>query len=108
MRCTRPASLLAAVTPPTRAPIDVPAIATTSYPRSASTCSTPMWAYPRAPPEPRASATRVLTVHLPSARHRRSAVGASRLNTPGSHPFGARIDPTHGWVKHADTYQRTP
>ncbi len=37
-------SLPAAVTPPTSAPIDVPAIATISKPRSRSTSMAPMWA----------------------------------------------------------------
>ena len=37
-------SLPAAATPPTSAPIDVPAIVTISKPRSASTSSAPMWA----------------------------------------------------------------
>ena len=52
-------SLSAACRPPTRAPIDDPATPTISCPRSRSSLITPMWAYPRAPPLPRASATRI-------------------------------------------------
>ena len=44
--------------PPTSAPIDEPAIPTIWYPRSCSSWITPIWAYPRAPPLPSASATR--------------------------------------------------
>ena len=48
----------AACRPPTSAPIDEPAIPTIWYPRSCSSWITPIWAYPRAPPLPSASATR--------------------------------------------------
>src|SRR3954469_17692910 len=44
--------------PPMSAPIDVPATATTSKPRSSRTSSAPMWARPFAAPAPRARATR--------------------------------------------------
>lgn len=47
----------AATSPPTSAPIDVPATATISWPRSRSSSTTPRCAYPRAPPAPSTSAT---------------------------------------------------
>src|SRR5690606_29887280 len=46
--------------PPTRAPLEEPAIAEISIPRASSASRTPIWARPRAPPEPSTSATRSL------------------------------------------------
>src|SRR5699024_9166994 len=52
-------SLPAASSAPTIAPIEAPETPTTSWPRDSSSRIAPMCAYPRAPPEPSASATRM-------------------------------------------------
>src|SRR5690606_15664195 len=53
--------------PPITAPMEEPASATMDRPRASIASITPMWARPRAPPEPSTSATR-----------RRSAIGGER------------------------------
>src|SRR5687767_10973893 len=67
--------------------MELPATLTTSNPRSRSTSRIPMWAYPRAPPPPSATATRGRRA-MPRSASGLTPADPAATGRDGRHPVG--------------------